>query len=79
MPPNSSQDYWATADLEKRTHAKNPTPALMIKDTSGGEGTVEYIVRPPRKVEVGREVFGKFVKMIYEESKRTLKGRLRGR
>jgi hypothetical protein len=65
----------------RRMNADNTTPLgkkddtlkLMVKDgyivkvrdTTSGEETVDYIVGPRGKVEVGREGFTNFVRMIY--------------
>jgi hypothetical protein len=40
---------------------------VRIKDTSSGEETVEYIVGPRGKVEVGRDGVANFVRMMYGE------------
>jgi hypothetical protein len=63
------------ADNSTPMGSKDKTFALMvkdgyivrIKDTSSGEETVEYIVGPRGKVEVGREGFTNFVRMMYGE------------
>jgi hypothetical protein len=65
----------------RRMNADNTTPLgkkddtlkLMVKDgyivkvrdTTSGEETVDYIVGPRGKVEVGREGFTNFVRIIY--------------
>jgi hypothetical protein len=41
---------------------------VRIKDTSSGEETVEYIVGPRGKVEVGRDGVANFVRMMYGEN-----------
>lgn len=41
---------------------------VKVKDTSTGEETVDYIVGPRGKVEMGREGVGQFIRMIYGES-----------
>jgi hypothetical protein len=40
---------------------------VRVKDTSSGEETVEYIVGPRGKVEVGRDGVANFVRMMYGE------------
>jgi DNA-binding PadR family transcriptional regulator len=65
----------------RRMNADNTTPmgtkdktlSLMVKDgyivrvkeSSNGDETIDYIVGPRGKVEVGREGFSNFVRMIY--------------
>jgi hypothetical protein len=44
---------------------------VRIKDTSSGEETVEYIVGPRGKVEVGREGVANLVRMMYGEAEHT--------
>jgi hypothetical protein len=61
------------ADNSTPLGTKDKTLALMIKDgyivrvkdTSSGEETIEYIVGPRGKVEVGREGFANLVRTIY--------------
>jgi hypothetical protein len=61
------------ADNSTPMGTKDKTLALMVKDgyivrvkdSSSGEETVDYIVGPRGKVEVGREGFANFVRMIY--------------
>jgi hypothetical protein len=63
------------ADHNTPLGTKDKTIALMIKDgyivrvkeSSTGEETIDYIVGPRGKVEVGREGFRNFVAMIYGE------------
>lgn len=63
------------ADNSTPLGTKDKTLALMakdgyivrVKDNSSGEETVDYIVGPRGKVEVGRDGFAKFVRTIYGE------------
>lgn len=61
------------ADQSTPMGTKDKTLALMIKDgyiarvkdSSSGEETVDYIVGPRGKVEVGKDGFANFVRMMY--------------
>jgi hypothetical protein len=61
------------ADNSTPMGTKDKTLTLMakdgyitrVKDNSSGEETVDYIVGPRGRVEVGRDGFAKFVRMIY--------------
>jgi DNA-binding PadR family transcriptional regulator len=41
---------------------------VKIKDTTGGEETVDYIVGPRGKVEVGRDSIADFIRIMYGTS-----------